>query len=141
MVTGTAGRICTAGVNGSSNFTLHCPGGGGWCSEAAGGVHRDRLSTQVQRRGPGTFPHLFRKAWLESGSRDRTRSSGAAITDKDRSRVVHGSGFRWPLLSWNYSLNLLKNRNIMSLFSMLPSVDSKHYDICNSQEEAIGVAA
>lgn len=126
MVTGTAGRICTVGVNGSRNFTLHCPGGGHWGSEGAGGVHRDRLSAQVQRRAPGTVPHLFREAWLESGSRDETWSSGAAITDKDRSRVVHGSGFRWPLWNWNWncSLNLLKNCNIMSLFSVLPSVDS-----------------
>lgn len=108
MITGTTGCVCNVGVYGGSHFTLHCPGGGNWHSKATGSVHRDRLSTQVQRWGPGTFPHLFREAWLESRSRNGTRSSCTVVTHKNRSKVIHGSGFRWPLWTWNYSWNLLK---------------------------------
>lgn len=61
---------------------------------------------------------------MEGRSRGGTLSSSTAITDKDRQRVIHGSGLRWPLWSWNYSLNLLKEGNIMSLFFMLPSMES-----------------
>ena len=123
MVPRAAGRVCAAGVDGSGDFILHGPGGGPRGREATG-VHGDGLATQVQRGGPGAFPHLFGEAGLGSRGRGGTLRSCPAVADQDGRGLTQGSGFRRPLWSQSYSLNLLKDENIMSLFFLLPSMES-----------------
>lgn len=120
-VTGAAGSVCAAGVRGRSELALHGPGRGCGHRKATGGVRGDRLCAQVQRGSPGTFPHFLGKGWLESRSRAGTLRGSTAFTHKGRYRVTQGSGFRRPLWSCNYSLDLLEDDNIMSLLFMLPS--------------------
>lgn len=131
MVPRAAGRVWAAGVDGSGDFILHGPGGGPRGREATGGVHGDGLAAQVQWGGPGNFPHLFGKAGLGSGRRGGTLRGSPTVAGQDRRGVTQGSGFRRPLWSQNYSLNLLKDDNIMSLFFLLPSMKSNA--IINSQ--------